>query len=85
MNDLRARMQDIFQQVFQDPSLALRDEWTSADLDGWDSLRHTDLIIAVEKAFGVRFAIAEMARTREPGANVGTLLALTRAKVDARR
>lgn len=85
MTELRARMQDIFQQVFQDPSLELRDEWTSSDLDGWDSLRHTDLIIAIEKAFGVRFAIAEMARTRELGSNVGTLLALTRAKVDARR
>ena len=85
MTDTRARLQGIFRQVFDDPALELRDEWTADDVDGWDSLRHPELILAIEKAFGIRFAIAEMARTREPGSNVGTLLELLRTKVDARR
>ena len=66
-------------------ALELRDEWTADDVEGWDSLRHTELIIAIEKAFGIRFAIAEMARTRNPGSNVGTLLELIQTKVEARR
>jgi acyl carrier protein len=85
MTDPRERLQELFRQIFNDPTLELRDEWTAADVDGWDSLRHTDLIIAIEKAFSIRFAIAEMSRTREPGSNVGTLLELIRNKVAARR
>ena len=85
MTDTRARLQSKFRQVFGDPGLELRDDWTADDVAGWDSLRHTELIIAIERAFGIRFAIAEMSRTREPGSNVGTLLELIRTKVDARR
>jgi acyl carrier protein len=35
---------------------------SAADIDGWDSLAHIDLIVAVEKTFAVKLRNAEIAR-----------------------
>jgi acyl carrier protein len=50
----------IFRDVLDDPSLVLRDETTAADVEAWDSLRHIDLIVAVERKFKIRFATREV-------------------------
>jgi acyl carrier protein len=84
MSDLRSSLQEIFREVFDDPTIVLRDEMTAADVDGWDSVRHIDLLIAVERALHIKFATAEMARLKEPDQNIGTLLALIENKLAAR-
>ena len=84
MSDVRAKLEMVFREVFRDPSLVLRDEMTADDVDGWDSLEHINLIIAVERTFGVRFATAEIAKMKEAGNNVGTLVALIAAKAAGR-
>lgn len=81
MTDIREQAQDIFRQVFDDPTLVLREEMTSQDVPGWDSMAHINLMVATEKRFNIRFATAEIARLKEPGQNVGTLLALIRKKL----
>ena len=52
MAEVRPRLQEIFRQVFGDPTIELRDDMTAADVDGWDSLAHINLIIAVERRPG---------------------------------
>lgn len=79
--DLRRRIEDIFRDVFSDPALVLRDDMTAADVDGWDSLAHINLIIAVEKKLHVRFATAEISRLKDPDQNVGSFLKLIESKV----
>ena len=81
MNDIREQAQDVFRQVFDDPKLVLREEMTSQDVPGWDSMAHINLMVATEKRFNIRFATAEIARLKEPGQNVGCLLALIRKKL----
>jgi acyl carrier protein len=44
-------------------------------------LRHINLITALERALGIKFAIAEISRMKEPGENVGSLVALIESKV----
>jgi acyl carrier protein len=56
MSELRDRLQNVFRQVFDDPDMVLRDAMTADDVDGWDSLVHVDLMVAVENEFGVKFA-----------------------------
>ena len=80
MQPYREQVQDVFRDVFDDPSLVLKDEMTSDDIVGWDSLAHINLIIAIEKRLAVRFATAEISRLRENGANVGSLLELVARK-----
>jgi len=84
MPDLRAALQGVFREVFDDDRIALRDDMTSADVSGWDPLMHINLIIAVENHFGVRFTIAEIAGLNAEGQNVGSFLQLLAGKL-ARR
>ena len=81
MTEIREKIRSIFRQVFGDPNFELRDELTAEDVDGWDSLAHINLIIAIEKGMGVKFATAEISRMKEAGQNVGGLVRLINSKV----
>ena len=83
MEDLTDQMQDVFRDVFDDEELTLADEMTALDIDGWDSLMHINLIIAVERRFGVKFATAEISGLKADDQNVGTFRQLVAKKVDA--
>lgn len=54
-SEIREKLTGVFRSVFDDPALTVRDETRASDVAGWDSLTHVQLIVAVEKAFGVRF------------------------------
>jgi acyl carrier protein len=81
MSDTRQRLQDVFCEVFNAPDLVLEDRWAASDVEGWDSLAHVDLIIAIEHAFGIRFATAEISHTKDADVNVGSLIRLIEKKV----
>ena len=49
-----------------DPDL-LSEESNALNTPNWDSLRHIELMLAVEGAFGVRFAMPEMVGMRNVG------------------
>jgi acyl carrier protein len=76
-------LQDVFRQVFGDDSIELQDSTTAYDIDGWDSMMHINLIIAIEKRFKIRFATAEVAGLKAEGQNVGNLARLVESKTAA--
>jgi acyl carrier protein len=53
------------------------DETTAAEVPGWDSLSHANVILAVEKAFGVRFSNVEVLKLN----NIGDLQGLLDSKL----
>jgi acyl carrier protein len=57
------------------------DETTAAEVPGWDSLSHVNVILAVEKHFGVRFKGSEVLNLK----NVGALQQLIDSKIAERR
>lgn len=79
--DLRAEVQDVFRQVFGDDDIVLSDSTTAADVDGWDSMMHINLIIALEKRLGVKFAAAEISGMKGDDQNFGSLIKLLEAKL----
>jgi acyl carrier protein len=83
LRDIRAELQEIFRQVFDDPTIVLRDEMTAADVEGWDSVTHIDLLIAVERALGIKFATAEMSRLKDADQNIGSFVRLIESKLQA--
>ena len=83
MRDVRAELQEIFRQVFDDPTIVLKDDMTAADVEGWDSVTHIDLLIAVERAMGIKFATAEMSRLKEPDQNIGSFVRMIESKLQA--
>ena len=46
---------------------SLSDESSGLNTENWDSLRHIELMLAVETAFGVRFSMSEMVSMRNLG------------------
>jgi acyl carrier protein len=73
---LRAQMLETFRDVFGDPSLVVQDSITAEDVEGWDSLTHIDLIVALERKFRVKFTTGEVGKLT----NVGDLVTLIKSK-----
>lgn len=61
------RLNEIFQDIFDDEELVVTDETCADDVEDWDSLRHITLISAVEKAFGMKFAMKEVLEMENVG------------------
>ena len=76
-NEIRTKLNEVFRDVFDAPNLEIAPEMTAADVEEWDSLSHINLIVAVEKAFGVRFTTGEVQALK----NVGEFSALISSKV----
>ena len=83
MDELLPAVQEVIRRVFCDDELAVTPETSAEDVEGWDSLMHINVIIAVEKEFGVRFATAEISRLKEDGRNVGDFLQLIERKLQS--
>jgi len=58
--EIYEKLEVIFKDVFDVEELELADETTADDIDEWDSLSHIQLIVAIEKEFGVKFTSAEI-------------------------
>ena len=58
--DVANELQEVFRQVLNRPALVLRPELTADDVEGWDSLKHIELVVSAEERFGVRFKTAEV-------------------------
>ena len=64
------KLNGIFRTVFDNDEIEIRQDMTANDIDGWDSLSHVNLIIAIEQSFGIRFTQKELLTFK----NVGDLL-----------
>jgi acyl carrier protein len=69
----------IFRMVFANDAILISSEMTANDVDGWDSLSHINLIVAIEAMYGIRFTQADLLKQR----NVGNMVAdIDRKRVD---
>jgi acyl carrier protein len=75
-NEVMNRLTGVFQCVFGDETLTLARGTTARDVEGWDSLMHINLIVAIEREFKIRFTTREIARLQ----NVGELIDLIAGK-----
>ncbi len=71
-------IEPIFRDILDLPDLQLTRESNAANVEGWDSLAHVNLVIAVEKRYKIRMALGELQDLR----NVGDMVDLIRKKLD---
>jgi acyl carrier protein len=71
------KLNEIFCEVFDDEDLAIAPAMTANDVDGWDSLSHVNLIVAIEGRFNIRFSQKELLTFK----NVGDLLGCIEKKI----
>ncbi len=77
--ELQDKLNEIFCVVFDDDDIKITPEVTANDVDGWDSLSHVNLIVAIESNFNIRFSQKELLTFK----NVGDLLNSIRSKITA--
>ncbi len=68
--EILAKVQDIFRDVLDNDDIELSNESTADDIEEWDSLSHIQLIVAIEKSFGIKFTSREILSWN----NVGEML-----------
>lgn len=61
------KLNEIFRDVFDDETIEVKEETTSADIEGWDSLTHISLIAAVEEEFGFKFQMKDVISMKKVG------------------
>ncbi len=59
-NEILSRVEEIFREELELDELTLNDETTADDVEEWDSLSHIQLVVALEKAFGIKFSSREI-------------------------
>ena len=55
-----SKLTTVFREVLDEDDIGLKPETTADDVDGWDSLSHIRLVLAVSKAFGINFSASEI-------------------------
>lgn len=64
---------DIFIDVLDDENIRLTHETTANDVEEWDSLNHIQLVVAIEKQFGIRFTSWEIQSWNNVGELINTI------------
>jgi acyl carrier protein len=59
-NEILERVQEVFRDELELDDLVLTDETTADDVEEWDSLTHVQIVVALEKAFALKFTSREI-------------------------
>lgn len=75
--DLIDRLNQIFCEVFDDDDIKIALGMTANDIEGWDSLSHINLIVAIETKLGISFKQKEVSSFK----NIGELYQCIQSKL----
>jgi acyl carrier protein len=54
------QMEGIFKEVFDNDEIVLKETTTANDVEGWDSITHIQLIVALENHFNIKVSLKEI-------------------------
>jgi acyl carrier protein len=58
--EILEKVNEIFKEVLDNDNIVLNYQVTADDIEEWDSLSHIQLIVAIEKAFKIKFTSREI-------------------------
>lgn len=74
---MQQKLLNIFREIFNDPDLVVNESTTAAEVRGWDSFNHMNLIMTIEEEFSVSFSTKEIGQMTR----VGDLVQLLQQKL----
>lgn len=59
--EVLSRLEEVFRDVLDNEEIVLKEETVPAtDVDGYDSLSHVQIVVAIQREFGIKFSAAEI-------------------------
>lgn len=74
-SEILSKVQDVFRDVLDDEGIVIERETTANDVEDWDSLTHVQLVVGIEKAFGLKFTSLEIISWKNVGEMVDSIAA----------
>lgn len=74
--NILSRITEIVRDQLDEDDIVLTLATEASDIDGWDSLAHVRIVVAIEEAFGIQFQTTEITSLK----NVGDLVAIVEAR-----
>lgn len=72
--EIFSKLNEIFEDVLDlDETPNLTDAISANDIEEWDSLSHVQLIVAIEKAFKLKFTSSEIMKWQNVGQMIDTI------------
>ena len=71
------KLQQVILKELELKEFNLQDETIASQVPGWDSLNHINIILAIEKGFGIKFKGLEILKAK----NIGDLQRLIDSKI----
>ena len=69
------KLNEIFEDVLDlDETPELAEDTSAKDIEEWDSLAQIQLVVAIEREFGIKFTSSEMMSWKNVGEMVDTIL-----------
>jgi acyl carrier protein len=65
--EILGKLEPIFVDVLDIPDLQLTADSNAQNVEGWDSLAHINLVVAIEKEFKIRFGLGELQDLKNVG------------------
>ena len=75
--EIREKVTQVVRDVLDDDTIVLRSEMKANEVDGWDSLAHITIVVAVEREFKIKFSLLELKNLK----TIGGLFDLVGAKI----
>lgn len=75
--EILKKVTDIFREIFDDETLIISEKTNAEDIEAWDSIENINVIVAMEKEFGIKFQIMEIGKME----NVGEMVSLIGKKL----
>jgi acyl carrier protein len=76
--EILKQVNEVFTDVLDNNIIILSDDTKAGDIEEWDSLNHIQLVVAIERKFGIRFT----SRQIQGWTKVGEMIDAIRSKVN---
>ncbi len=61
------KLSEVFRDIFDDERITVGEKTTAADIEGWDSLTHINLLATIEDEFDIKFEMKDVVKMKNVG------------------